>query len=132
MNAAGAGLRLDKPRCQEKQPMTTLAGDPDLEHLLQLLSMLPGPAEDIPFWASIRARVVGPDPEWPDRVDYAFQKMQGVWNVIQDPSPTRVMGLAEYMLVFFSGDDPELWKLLNRVTNRFFSLKYDDAGRWSG
>ena len=110
--------------------MTLPDGDPDLEHLFELLRMLPGPGEDRPFWAAVQAHAQGQDPESATEVNYVFEKMAGIWLITQEPSPSSIAYLAKYLLFFFSSDDPEQWKTLNHVTVHDFSLNRDDTGRW--
>jgi len=114
--------------------MTSLHGlpdpdtDPDLAHLIDLLAMLPGPTEDREFWNAVQAQT------WPatpgTELEYIYEKMAAIWRVTRNRDPQTISYLAKYLLFFFSGDKPRLWKILNRVTSWDFSLRDDDAGRW--
>ncbi len=119
------------------RPTTTLASDPDVAHLFDLLAVLPGPTEDRKFWAAVQANALASRPaleetESPgkDELDYVYEKMSNVWRVVRDQSPTAITYLAKYLLFFFSGNSPRLWRILNRVTVAEFSLNSDDGGRW--
>jgi hypothetical protein len=104
--------------------MTTAAEDPDLKHLLELLSMLPGP-EYHEFWTAVQHRIL-PD----TNLGYVYEKMTGIWRVIQDPSHGNIIHLARYLMFFFAGNSPELWKILNQIFHNQLSLRHDEAGRW--
>jgi hypothetical protein len=106
------------------------AQDPDLAHLLDLLAMLPGPTEDREFWAAVQNHGRGHPEPVTQNLNYVYEKMAHIWLMLQEPAPSRVSYLARYMLYFFSGDDPDLWKVLNRVTSHFFSLDDDSTDRW--
>jgi hypothetical protein len=104
--------------------MTSAAADPDVRHLLELLSMLPGP-EDREFWTAVQHQAL-PDTD----LGYVYEKMSGIWRVIQDPSRQNIIHLARYLMFFFAGDNPELWKILNHIFHDQLSLRNDEAGRW--
>jgi hypothetical protein len=108
----------------------TPAADPDLAHLFDLLAMLPGPIENRAFWDAVQAFVLR-EPEPPAGYPtYVYEKMANIWDVIQDPSPQRIAYLAKYLMFFFSGDHPEIWKVLNPVVIPGFG-EVDPGRRWA-
>jgi hypothetical protein len=108
--------------------MPTAADDPDLHHLFQLLRMLPGPRDHPEFWTAVQDQYLGFGSD--TKPGYVFEKLSTIWRVAQDPSPENISYLARYLLVFFAGDNPDLWDLLSAVTRGEISLRHDHAGRW--
>ena len=104
--------------------MPTASSDPDLNHLFELLRMLPGPAEAPEFWTDIQHQFIKTE------LGYVFEKMTSIWHVVQDPSPGNIAYLAKYLMMFFGGDNPELWKILNGIFQSQIDLRHDHPGRW--
>jgi hypothetical protein len=92
----------------------TVSDDPDLAHLFELLRMLPGPHDDPGFWTSVQHQVVGSNTS----LGYVFEKLSAIWRTVLDPSPGNIEDLARYILFFFAGENPAMWKILNRVVQR--------------
>jgi hypothetical protein len=61
---------------------------------------------------------------------HVFQKLSGIWRTVQDPSPNNIEDLAEYLLFFFAGENPAMWKLLNAVVRGEITTRNDEPGRW--
>lgn len=59
--------------------------DPDINHLFELLSMLPGPTENRDFWTEVQHRAVGPD----TNLGYVYEKMTSIWRMVRSPSPRK-------------------------------------------
>jgi hypothetical protein len=97
--------------------------DPDLQHLFDLLRMLPGPTEDREFWTEVQHHTL-PDTQ----LGYVYEKMTLIPRTVLDPSPGHISDLAKYLLIFFSGDCPELWDILGCIAPDF-DLRHDQAGR---
>lgn len=96
--------------------------DPDVEHLLRLLAILPG-ADDVAFWNQIdahgllrEAEMLAEDPK-PSGDGYLLRKMTGYIRAALKPKPSESTfeALASYTLMFFWGDHPGLWKALDSV-----------------
>ena len=96
--------------------------DPDVEHLLRLLAILPG-SDDVAFWNQIHAHgllreaeEMAEDPT-PSGDGYLLRKMTGYIRAALKPnaSQSTFEALASYTLMFFSGDHPGLWKALDSV-----------------
>lgn len=113
---------------REDDPNVT-AGDPDIEHLIDLLRMLPGPKDNPKFWAGIGSEGRSIEPSGKN-LDYVFEKMTHLSRFLDDPTPKRLVHLCVYLLHFFSGDRPDLWKILNDVTPSESRWGHDDTGRW--
>lgn len=110
---------------------TPIADDPDLDHLLDLLSMLPGPKENPDFWGAVQAEgLPNAAPDTRDAVSYVFEKMSGITRLIDKPTPLRIENLSKYLLFFFSAGKPEIHKVLNAITPTESSWGQDDTGRW--
>lgn len=110
---------------------TLISDDPDLDHLLDLLSMLPGPKEHPDFWAAVQAEGhPSAAPGSPEAVSYVFEKMAGITLLLREPTPMRIEHLAKYLLFFFSAGKPAMHELLNAVTHTESSWGQDDTGRW--
>lgn len=102
----------------DDQPLAFPA-DPDVEHLLRLLAILPG-SDDVAFWNLVDAHGLLPedeataeDPE-PSGHGYLLGKM-GVFiraALSPDASYSTFEDLAGYTLMFFYGEHPRLWKAL--------------------
>ena len=102
--------------------MPQFPADPDVEHLLRLLAILPG-ADDVAFWNQVNAHGLVPQAEEmeqdpaPALHGYVLNKM--TWHIrtalMPDADVNAFESLAEYTLMFFSGDHPGLWKLLCSV-----------------
>lgn len=86
--------------------------DPDLRHLADLIDFLPGP-DDREFWALVDGK--GHAPTKDDHVDYVLDKLVNSLLVLRDPNPqpNRITCLVEYLMMFFGGDHPGLYPLLN-------------------
>lgn len=106
--------------------MPATSDDPDLAHLFELLRMLPGPRENPKFWAAV-ADHTG---DGGTSVGYVFEKLSLIWRAVRDPTPAHIRDLARYLLYFFAGDNPELWKILNTVTRNQLTMPRDETGRW--
>lgn len=112
------------------------ANDPDVTHMLDLLSILPGPAENPAFWAGVQAAAkdheLTPENLEPTHrnLDYVFPKMSGLTFFLRDPKPATLTYLCKYLLWFFSGDRPEVWKVLNGLAMDESRWGHDDSGRW--
>lgn len=104
-------------------------GDLDVEHLIDLLRMLPGPKENPRFWAGVGTEGRSLEPTGRN-LDYVFEKMTHLSRFLQDPTPRRLVHLCDYLLHFFSGERPALWKVLNDITPTESSWGHDDTGRW--
>jgi hypothetical protein len=87
--------------------------------------MLRGPRENPQFWAAVADHV-----NHGTSVSYVFQKLSGIWRTVQEPTPGHVEDLARYLLFFFAGDNPELWKILNTVARDRLPMPCDETGRW--
>ncbi len=96
--------------------------DPDVEHLLRLLAILPG-SDNVAFWNQVDAHGLLPeaeataeDPE-PSGHGYLLNKMTGYIRAALKPnaSDSTLESLACYTLMFFWGDHPGLWKALDSV-----------------
>jgi hypothetical protein len=105
--------------------MSIADDDSDFTHLCDLLRMLPGPRESSTFWAEI-AEYTATGTE----VRYVFEKLSSIPRAVQEPTPAHIEYLARYLLFFFAGDKPALWRTLNAVTNDTVSVTNDDVGRW--
>lgn len=104
--------------------MPLAADDPDLAHLFELLRMLPGPAENREFWTAVHPSGDA------SRLSYVYEKMSVIGQVAKDPSPQNVEYLARYLLYFFAGERPRLWKTLNTVFDNDLTMTADEPGRW--
>jgi hypothetical protein len=91
-----------------------LPNDADLEHLLNLLDLLPGP-EDREFWSQVGNKGYR-HPDQVDRVEYIFGNLRAFLGPLQrTPIASFVIPrLAEYLLMFFGEDCPPLWNLLDQ------------------
>ena len=56
--------------------------------------------------------------------------MSTIWQVVQDPSPQNITYLVRYLMMFFGGDNAELWRILNRIFHSEIDLRHDEPGRW--
>jgi hypothetical protein len=106
--------------------MLTAAGDPDLNHLYELLRMLPGPREHPEFWTAVQHQYLGED----TALKYVYEKMTLIPRTAKDPTPQHISDLARYLLAFFAGDNPELWDILSGVGEGGVSPRHDTIGRW--
>ncbi|MFJ4192096.1 hypothetical protein [Kitasatospora sp. NPDC089509] len=94
------------------------ATDSDLRHLARLLAMLPG-REDAAFWATVdngAKHIVKPDDTGQSvgGPEYILSKMQtGITKLNQAKDPAAIAYFGHYLLMFFDGDQPALWKYLN-------------------
>ncbi|MFF2123451.1 hypothetical protein ACFVXH_39605 [Kitasatospora sp. NPDC058184] len=94
------------------------ATDPDLRHLARLLAMLPG-RDDIAFWATVdngASTIVEPGHTGPGTAgpEYILSKMRsGIAKLNKAEDPAAVAYFSHYLLMFFDGDQPALWKYLN-------------------
>jgi hypothetical protein len=50
-------------------------------------------------------------------------------RTVLDPTPDNISDLAEYLMLFFGGDSPELWDSLGCVAPEL-GLRDDEIGRW--
>ena len=110
--------------------------DPDVEHLLRLLAILPG-ADDVAFWNQVNAHGLLPQAEEmqqdpaPALHGYVLNKM--TWHIraalAPDAGANAFESLAEYTLMFFSGDHPGLWKALGSVAPANSFASDADFGR---
>lgn len=91
----------------------TTPTDPDLKHLADLLDFLPG-ADDHEFWALLDGKGHSPTPD--DHVDYVLKKLVGGLLVLRapEPHPSHVVNLVQYLMMFFGGDHPGLYPLIDR------------------
>jgi hypothetical protein len=96
--------------------------DPHVEHLLRLLAILPG-SQDVAFWNQVDAHGLLPDAEAgaedlvPSGHGYLLNKLTGYIHAALEPDVREHMleSLAAYVLMFFWGDHPGLWKTLDRI-----------------
>jgi hypothetical protein len=96
--------------------------DPDAEHLLRLLAILPG-SEQVAFWNQIDAHGLLPDAEAtaedlePSGNGYLLGKMTGhIRAALAPDAPDSLFAsLASYTLMFFWGEHPALWKALESL-----------------
>lgn len=105
------GDRTDTERAvttPRKSLMAAVTEDLDLDHLFELLRMLPGPAENREFWEEVAAHV-----NYGTQVSYIFQKLVSIGRAYRDRDSQHVEHLARYLLFFFAGNNPDLWKVLN-------------------
>ena len=101
--------------------------DPELKHLFDLLRMLPSPRGNREFYSKIQSRRIGTRDE---NSTYAIQKISTIWQVIEDPSPQNIVYLARYLMLFFAGENEQLWKNLITIFHGELSLDDDEPGRW--
>jgi hypothetical protein len=102
-----------------------ISDDPDLAHLFELLRMLPGPRENPEFWTAVQNQSLRGT-----QLGYVFEKMSSIWRTVQKPAPDNVEHLARYLLLFFGGDKPQLWSILNIVAHNRLTISHDKVGRW--
>ncbi|WP_103529715.1 hypothetical protein [Streptomyces sp. SM12] len=108
-----------------------LSESSDRTRLIQLLAMLPG-RDDVEFWNQVGRAGAGYDPETssedatPDLDGYVLDKMQsGVDQLLEAPGNQGDIALfCHYLLGWFDGERPLLWKYLNRY---FLVGDYTDA-----
>jgi hypothetical protein len=98
--------------------------DPDLAHLFDLLGALPAPREATEFWTAVQHQALGSG----TALGYVFQKLTGIGRTAREPTPANITDLARYLLFFFAGDNPALWKILNGLFPDL-TLHHDEAGR---
>lgn len=98
-------------------------GDPDLRHLLDLVSLLPAPNDEPSFWERLTA--ILDNREQPDRgmTDYVLEKIAIHVSSVQEPSNGEIDGdevcdFTKYLAIFFGAQKPELWKLLSQALTR--------------
>lgn len=104
------------------RPAPAFPADPDIEHLLRLLAILPG-AGDVSFWNQIDAHGLLPDAEEmaedpkPSGDGYLLNKMTShIRGALAPNAPDRAFeSLASYTLMFFWGEHPGLWKALESL-----------------
>ena len=106
--------------------MTAPQDDHDLKHLFKLIRMLPGPVENREFWTAIQGQVIGQD----TGLDYVYEKMTLISRVLRDPTRAHISDLSRYLLFFFGGNNPELWRILNHIFHDGLTIRHDEAGRY--
>lgn len=105
-----------------RAPAVTFPADPDVERLLRLLAILPG-SDNVAFWNQIDAHGLLPEAEATaeepeaSRHGYLLNKMTGYIRAALEPDVRDDMleSLACYVLMFFWGDHPGLWKALDPI-----------------
>jgi hypothetical protein len=115
------------PPNRKKAPVyvPTPDNDPDLHRLISLLAMLPGP-DDLTFWNTVdrkgRPAEPGGEETEPTGNGYLLGKMKiGIANLLKRPVGD-ISYFCEYLLMFFDGDRPLLWKHLdNHVVGSGFT-----------
>lgn len=87
--------------------------DPDLRHLSNLLSFLPGP-DDQEFWKAVADK--DRPPSNADYSDYVIRNLIGNMPALHkpNPQPREIMGLVKYLLMFFGGDSGRLHEPIGR------------------
>jgi hypothetical protein len=98
------------------------ASDPDLQHLIELLDLLPGPDERH-FWEDLPSE---------SRTDYLLEKLVPKISILHksDPLPVEVEDLTKYLMMFFHANDAAMYDYIGRHT---YALPYELAGRhWLG
>lgn len=112
----------DQPKTVQPARRPAFPADPDVEHLLRPLAILPG-SDDIAFWNAIDAHGLLPkaestaeNPE-PSGHGYLLNKMTGHIRAACEPNPPHYAfeALASYTLMFFWGEHPGLWKTLESL-----------------
>lgn len=111
------------PEVTESTTAPPYTRDPDVVHLLHLLSILPG-SEDLEFWNNVDAEGYLPRPGdqehelTPSGDGYLLGKLgAGIGSSLLPKAADRsFVQLAQYVLFFFDGDRPALWKLLDRYS----------------
>ncbi|MEV5411030.1 hypothetical protein AB0K60_19570 [Thermopolyspora sp. NPDC052614] len=87
----------------------TTTPDPDLAHLADLISMIPGP-DDPYFWKSLPSE---------SRTDYIFQKLVPQMQLLRkpNPEPVEIASLAKYLIYFFGSTTAKLHDHIGRQTD---------------
>jgi hypothetical protein len=87
--------------------------DPDLQHLSNLLSFLPGP-DDHSFWKEVSEK--GRPSSDPPHSDYVIKNLVGNMPMLQKsaPKPREITELVKYLLMFFGGEHPSLHEPIGR------------------
>lgn len=113
---AGWG-RFPAPRCnplvRDHDDGVTTPTDPDLQHLANLLSFLPGP-DDQEFWAAVADK--DRQPSDPPHSDYVIKNLVGNLPMFDKSAPQRreITELVKYLLMFFGGEHPSLHEPIGR------------------
>jgi hypothetical protein len=101
------------------------ASDPQIVHLLDLLSMLPGPTQNPRFWAAVDA--AGSDSE--PSLAYIFEKMSYLTDFIREPAVHNLTYLCDYLMFFFADPSPELLLELTLLPGHGNRLWAEDVAR---
>ncbi len=94
------------------------ASDPDLQHLIDLLDLLPGP-DDRPFWEDLPSE---------SRTDHLLEKLVPKISILHksDPLPVEIEDLAKYLMMFFNPNNAAMHDYIGRQTH---AVPYELAGQ---
>ena len=114
---------------------TSHTGDADLEHLLNLLALLP-PPQDHDFWFKLAELNC-----YHERLDEAAEQIvsnlrQGIVAVATNSTDDATKGdaakdLASSCLTYFDGEDPGLWQLLDQTVEYPWTPRRAAGRRWA-
>jgi len=102
--------------------------DPDLDHLADLLSFLPGP-DDQEFWGEVADK--GRPPIDPSRSDNVLKNLVAHIPALgkPDPHPREIARLVQYLLMFFGGEHPSLHEPVGRRFSFAAGESWETVGR---